>query len=250
MQIITIAIRNGGTAKTNTAQHLAIGLRDLNKKVLLIDLDTQLNLTDNVNANKDHANIYDVLQGNCTIKNAIQHLKDVDIITASNNLSVFQLNDAKKVYLRPVLEQLKNDYDFIIIDTSPSIDVLTLSALKSCDKVLIPIQTDKKSISGIMQIANELRALNIDTSVICGILLTRVKRNQNGTKLVISYLENLASMLNTTLFKSNIRECAQVRDAELNGSSVFEYAPKSNASLDYREFVKEFLERVEKWQIS
>ncbi len=245
MKIITIAIRNGGTAKTNTAQHLAIGLKkEHNKKVLLIDLDTQTNLTDNVNANKEHKSIYDVLENECSVRDAIQHLSEIDIICASDQLSSYQLRDAKKVYLRPILEKL-TDYDYIIIDTSPSVDVMTLSAIKSADNILIPIQTDKKSISGIMQIANELKALNMDTSIICGILMTRVKRNQNGTKLVKTYLENLAQMLNTKLFETDIRECAQVRDAELNGLSVYEYAPKSNASMDYKAFVKEFLERVE-----
>jgi len=239
-------MRNGGTAKTNTAQHLALGLSRANFKVLLIDLDSQLNLTDNVNADKEHKNIYDVLSKQCSIADATQHLKELDFIASSENLASFQISDFAKVYLKPYLDSVSNLYDFAIIDTSPSLDVLTLSSLKSCDKIVLPVQTDKKSISGIIQVANELKRMQVETSKILGILLTRVKANQNGTKLVKSYLDNVANMFNTRVFKTEIRETAQIRDAELNGVSIYDYAPNSNGSIDYFNFVKEFLERVNK----
>lgn len=241
-KVISIIMRCGGTSKTTTTQLLGIGLARKGFKVLLIDLDSQGNLSDNLDYNKSNPTIYDLLQGQTKVQDAIQHLKDIDLISYSSDLAFISMDQQKSASLKKNLDAIKKDYDFILIDTPPSLNAITLDAIMNSDELILPIQCDKKSIKAIMQINEELKAINNPNIKIGGILLARTKINLNGTKLVRSLLDDIATMCNTKVYKTIIRECTKIRDSDSQGLCVYDYAPKSNATTDYLAFTDEFIE--------
>ena len=137
MEIITVTNQKGGVGKTTTAQHLAIGLKNRGYKVLLVDSDQQGNLTYTLNCNYN-AGIYDVITGAISAKDAIFHSSQCDIIAGDIKLSKAEkelVDTGREYFLKDALEPIKNEYDYIVIDTPPTLGILTINALTCSDSV-------------------------------------------------------------------------------------------------------------------
>lgn len=247
MKTIAIINQKGGVGKSTTAFTLASGLKNKGYKTLCIDMDAQGNLSYTANANDDLLTIYDLLAEDADINQAIQHTKNFDLIASSKALSGadgFITDIGKEYKLKEILESVKNDYDYIIIDTPPALGILTVNALTACDSVIIPAQADIYSLQGIEQLSKTIQPIKKycnDKLKIDGILLTRYSPRAILSREVAEIANDLAQNLNTKVFKSTIREAIAVKESQINKQSLFDYAPNSNVTNDYLNFINELL---------
>lgn len=247
-EIITISNQKGGSGKTTTAHNLGAGLKDRGYRVLLIDLDAQGNLSYLCGINNRAFSSLEMLTGTVTAKDAIQATPAGDIIPASPALSGADLlitEIGKEQRLKEDLEPVKGNYDYIIIDTSPALSILTVNALTASNTLIIPTGADILSLQGIGGIQNTLAsvrkycnpALKVD-----GILLTRYSSRAVLSRELASFAEKIAASFDTKIYKTTIRENISLKEAQLNREPVFTHAPKSNGAIDYNAFIDEFLQ--------
>lgn len=252
--MITTAIVNqkGGVAKTTTSLNLGAGLIKRGKKVLFVDMDAQGNLTYSININKLNGNILDVLLKNSNINNCISEItignSKSSLIASTSLLSGAdsKISEVGKEYrLKETLEALNDAYDYCILDTPPSLGILTVNAMTAADNIVITAQADVYSLQGIANLANNVMAVReyCNKSLkIKGILLTRYNDRAIITKQITNMLESNAKELETKLFNTKIRENIAIKEAQAKKSDIFTYAPKSNGAIDYDKFIEEYLE--------
>jgi chromosome partitioning protein len=255
--IITITNNKGGVGKSTTAQTLSIGLAQKGKKVLLIDLDPQCNTSNTFKVNQMQNNIYKVLKNECNISDAIYTNKVIDLISSSLNLSSleyeFNINQEyqfiKHKMLKMQLDKIKDNYDFIIIDTAPNLSLMTTNAIYSSDYVLIPMLADIYSIQGLNIINNQIKAIREGTDnkqiSICGILLTHYKSQTIVNQSLKDALNEVASQIDTKVYKNVIRDSVIFSDSQASNSVCLMKYPNHNASIDYINFIDEFLKDME-----
>ena len=250
LTVYAIINQKGGVGKSTTAAALWAGLFLKGYKVLAIDLDAQCNLSYTAGADTAHKTALSLLTGENPAEDTIQHLPTGDIIAASKSLAgadAFITDTGKEYRLRESLEPLSAVYDYVIIDTPPSLGILTVNALTACNSVIIPAQADIFSLQGIDQLNETIKpvkkycnpALTIE-----GILLTRYNGRTALSRDITTYTQQLAAKLGTKVFDTTIREGIAVKEAQLNQQSIFDYAPKANVTNDYRAFIDELLEGV------
>lgn len=249
-KILTIINQKGGVSKTTTAEAIGVGLAKLhNKKVLFIDTDPQGNLTFTLKANTlGVITVSEVLKTPSLAKLAIQELTDnIHIIPSSPDLASAEktLNEIGREYkLREAIEPLKNNYDYIVIDTPPTLSVLTANALTAANSCIIPTLADMYSLTGINMLYNTISVIrrysNPDLAIE-GILLSRYNKRTVISQEVAKALAKAAADIGTKLFSTTIRECNPIREAQLQRRSIYDYAPKSNAVSDYSRLIDEFL---------
>lgn len=246
-QIVSIINQKGGVGKSTTSQTLAAGLSIKGFKVLLIDMDSQGNLSFSVGADKQGISVLEVLKKESPAADSIQHIGSIDIIPASISLAGadMQLTEMGKEYkLKEAIEPIKKFYDYIIIDTPPALGILTINALTASDSVIIPAQADIYSIDAIGQLYSTITAVKKYTNKelsIAGILLTRFSDRTVLSRDLANMIQGTADQLGTRLFKSTIREAIAIKEAQVVQSDIFAYAPKSKVADDYMNFVDEFL---------
>lgn len=253
-KIIAVVNQKGGVGKSTTAQALTAGLLLKNFACLTIDLDAQGNLTYTLGAKTDEATILEVLTGEVEAKDATQHLKNGDTIAANKALAgadAFISETGKEYRLKEALQSLEEQYDYIIIDTPPTLGILTVNALTACNSIIIPAQADIYSLQGIEQLANTMRSVRKYCNPnlkIEGILLTRYNSRSVLSKEVAELANQLAKKLGTRLFESTIREGVAVKEAQISQKSIFEYAPQAKVAQDYKAFIEELLSNKRKEQ--
>ena len=247
MEIVAIVNRKGGVGKTATAQALGAGLIRKGYRVLYVDLDSQTNLTYGLGARTDGLSSMDVLTGNATAQEAIQHTQQGDCIAGSEALAGADatIKDTGKEYrLKEALEGLQ--YDYCIVDTPAALGTLTVNALTAAGSVIIPVQAEIYSLQGIGQLNQSIEAVkkycNHDL-YIRGILITRYNGRAIISRDMQSNLEEAAAQLKTSLYSTPIRECVSIKEAQASQQDIYSYAPRSNAAKDYTVFVDEFIER-------
>lgn len=250
LAVYAIINQKGGVGKSTTAAALWAGLSLKGCKTLAIDLDAQCNLSYTAGADTAHKTALSLLTGENPAEDTIQHLPTGDIIAASKSLAgadAFITDTGKEYRLRESLEPLSAVYDYVIIDTPPSLGILTINALTACNSVIIPAQADIFSLQGIDQLNETIKpvkkycnpALTIE-----GILLTRYNGRTALSRDITTYTQQLAAKLGTKVFDTTIREGIAVKEAQLNQQSIFDYAPKANVTNDYRAFIDELQEGV------
>jgi chromosome partitioning protein len=250
MHTYSIINQKGGVGKSTTAAALWAGLSLKGCKTLAIDLDAQCNLSYTAGADTAHKTALSLLTGENPAEDTIQHQPAGDIIAASKSLAgadAFITDTGKEYRLRESLEPLSAVYDYVIIDTPPSLGILTINALTACNSVIIPAQADIFSLQGIDQLNETIKpvkkycnpALTIE-----GILLTRYNGRTALSRDITTYTQQLAAKLGTKVFDATIREGIAVKEAQLNQQSIFDYAPKANVTNDYRAFIDELQEGV------
>lgn len=237
--------RKGGVGKTATAHALGAGLSLRGYRVLFIDLDSQCNLSFDLGAKTAPLTALEVLTGSAKAEEAIQHTPGGDIIAGSPALAGADMTiegTGKEYRLKEALEPLQ--YDFIIIDTPPALGVLTINALTASDRAIIPAQAEVYSLQGIGLLYEAIQAVKKYTNkslIVEGVLITRYNGRAILSKDMKSNLEEIAQSLNTKVFQTPIRECISIKEAQAMQSDIFSYAPRSNASADYKALVEEIL---------
>jgi chromosome partitioning protein len=245
-KIISFANQKGGVAKTTTTLNLAVAFSESGHKVLAIDLDPQGNLTmsQGIDPDKVEASMYDVLVDHIPIREVISE-REIDIAVASIDLAgaeiAMSMQIGRERSLEKALSAVVDDYDFICIDTPPSLGLLTVNALTASDKVIVPVQCEYLSMRGLVQLQNTLQMIreNLNPRVtIEGILPTMLDSRTVHAKEAVEILEENFGEL---VFKSRIRKAIKFAEAPVRGSSVLKYDPKGNAANYYRELAKEVL---------
>ncbi len=247
MKCYAIINQKGGVGKSTTALAIGSGLRLKGFKVLFIDLDAQGNLTYTIGASTQGYNALGILQRPETIKEEVQHTPQGDIVASSPSLAGADtvLSEVGKEYrLKEALTNISGEYDYCIIDTPPALSILTINALTACNGAIIPAQADIYSLQGIGQLNNTIQTIkkycNPDLSI-KGILLTRYNARSVLSREVTELIEQTAAELKTTVFKTKVRECTALKEAQAMKQDIFTYAPKSNATADYTAIIDEIL---------
>lgn len=250
-KILAVINQKGGVGKSTTAEAVSAGLHMQGKKVLSIDLDAQANFTYTMAAESEGTTILEVLMNQAGIRQAVQATPDGDMVPASQALAgadAFIRDTGKEYRLKEALEEIRAEYDFIILDTPPALGILTINALTACDGVIIPAQADIYSLQGIEQLAETMKPVKKYCNPylkIEGILLTRYSPRSILSREVAEMAEQLAGKLDTKLFHTSIREAVAVREAQISRQNLFSYAPKSKVAQDYLEFIGELLQNLE-----
>jgi chromosome partitioning protein len=245
-KIISFANQKGGVAKTTTTLNLAVAFAESGHQVLAVDLDPQGNLTmsQGIDPDKVDGSMYDVLVDHIPIREVIQQ-REIDIAVASIDLAgaeiAMSMQIGRERSLEKALATVVDDYDFICIDTPPSLGLLTVNALTASDKVIVPVQCEYLSMRGLVQLQNTLQMIreNLNPRVhIEGILPTMLDSRTVHAKEAVEILEENFGEL---VFKSRIRKAIKFAEAPVRGSSVLKYDPNGNAANYYRELAKEVL---------
>jgi chromosome partitioning protein len=244
--VIAFANQKGGVAKTTTTLNLAVAFAESGYRVLCIDLDPQGNLTmsQGIDPDKVEKSLYDVLVNDMPISEIIVK-REIDIAVASIDLAGAEIAMSTKIgrerSLEKALKEVDGDYDFICIDTPPSLGLLTINALTVSNKVIVPVQCEYLSMRGLVQLQNTLKMIqeNLNPDVkIEGILPTMLDTRTVHAKEAVEILEENFGDL---VFKSRIRKAIKFAEAPVKGASVLKYDSGSSAANYYRELAKEVL---------
>ena len=246
MKFISIVNQKGGTGKTTTAISLGCVLAQKGKKVLLIDLDPQGNLSYSLGENEFTHSIGDVLMGDASIKNVIIHVEEegLDIIPSSVDLANVEITLAqvnnRETQLKGALKNLRG-YDYVLIDCPPSFSLLAVNSLTLSNEVIIPMQMTALSLQGLELIYTTIErvkeTLNPKLNIL-GILPVMIDKRRKLSNEVKAYIEE---NFDIHLFESGIRNNVKAAEAPSFGQSVISYAPNSNSAQDYQAFGNEFL---------
>ncbi len=243
---IAFANQKGGVAKTTTTLNLAVAFAESGYRVLCIDLDPQGNLTmsQGIDPDKVEKSLYDVLVNDMPISEIIVK-REIDIAVASIDLAGAEIAMSTKIgrerSLEKALKEVAGDYDFVCIDTPPSLGLLTINALTAANKVIVPVQCEYLSMRGLVQLQNTLRMIqeNLNPDVrIEGILPTMLDTRTVHAKEAVEILEENFGDL---VFRSRIRKAIKFAEAPVKGASVLKYDSGSSAANYYRELAKEVL---------
>jgi chromosome partitioning protein len=245
-EVIAFANQKGGVAKTTTTLNLAVAFAESGYRVLCIDLDPQGNLTmsQGIDPDKVEKSLYDVLVNDMPISEIIVK-REIDIAVASIDLAGAEIAMSTKIgrerSLEKALKEVEGDYDFVCIDTPPSLGLLTINALTAANKVIVPVQCEYLSMRGLVQLQNTLRMIqeNLNPDVrIEGILPTMLDSRTIHAKEAVEILEENFGDL---VFQSRIKKAIKFAEAPVKGSSVLKYDSASSAANYYRELAKEVL---------
>ncbi len=246
MTAYAFANQKGGVAKTTTALNLAVALAESGHDVLCIDLDPQGNLTMSQGIDPDEVTLsmYDVLVNRRPISEVV-HQREIDIAVSSIDLAGAEIAMSAQIgrerALQKALVEVEDSYDFVCIDTPPSLGLLTINALTAADKVIVPVQCEYLSMRGLVQLQSTLEMIreNLNPDVeIEGILPTMLDARTVHAKEAVEILEENFGEL---VFKSRIRKTIKFAEAPVKGSSVLKYDPDSNAASYYRALAEEVL---------
>jgi chromosome partitioning protein len=246
-KVIAFANQKGGVAKTTTTLNLAVAFVEEGHRVLCIDMDPQGNLTMSQGIDPDslEQSMFDVLVHDLSIREVIRR-REVDIACSSIDLAAAEIAMSTKIgrerSLDRALRPIADDYDFICIDTPPSLGLLTINALTAADKVIVPVQCEYLSMRGLIQLQNTLAMIqeNLNPDVdIAGILPTMVDTRTLHAKEAIEILEE---NFGDRLFGARIKKTVRFAEAPVKGMSVLRYDPSGPAADAYRQLAKEVLE--------
>ena len=254
MKTIALANQKGGVGKTTTAVNLAAALAKLGEHILLVDTDPQANATDTLGAAIDGtATMYDLLTKQCEVGEAIQHIGNLDVIAADPLLAGVETAMAsvigKEYRLRDALVPVSGDYDHIIIDTPPQLGLLMLNALTAATEVIIPFTPDRYSLAGIAQLAdtisNTRRYLNAQLHIM-GLLPSKTRDREKLTRAVAAEIPDVARMLETRVFETEIHNAMGVRTAQAEQHTLFfGITSMSVAAADFLALAQEILKMEE-----
>ncbi len=245
-KVIAFANQKGGVAKTTTALNLAVAFAEKGFRVLCVDMDPQGNLTMSQGIDPDtvELSMFDVLVHDVPIRNVIRR-REIDVACASIDLAGAEIAMSTKIGRERCLEKsfraISEDYDFICIDTPPSLGLLTINALTAAHKVIIPVQCEYLSMRGLIQLQNTLAMIreNLNPDIqIEGILPTLMDTRTTHAKEAIEILEE---NFGDTVFASRIRKTVRFAEAPVKGMSVLKYDPDGVAAQSYRDLAKEVL---------
>jgi len=261
--IFAVTNQKGGVGKTTTVLNLGVFLAVKGKRVLLIDIDPQSNLTSGLgllhepNAiedlnNKDYKTIYDLLVNKASAKDVIKttRIENLSIIPSGIELAGAEVELvgalSRENILKKALDPVKDDYDYVLIDCPPSLGLLTINSLVAADKVLIPVQSEYFALEGLGQLVNTITLIKGSLNQVMeigGVILTMYDNRTNLSKDVAGEIEKY---FNTKLFKSIIPRNVRLSEAPSHGLSIYEFARTSAGGLAYENLTDEIIERFDK----
>ena len=245
-RVIVFANQKGGVAKTTTTLNLGVAFKELGHRVLIVDLDPQGNLTMSQGMNPDsiERSMFDVLVHRLPISEVI-HQAEVDIAVASIDLAGAELALSSLIGRERALEksllEVRDRYDFVLVDTPPSLGLLTINAFVAANGVIVPVQCEYLSLRGLVQLENTLAMVreNLNPAVeIEGILPTMFDSRTLHAREAVEILEENFGEL---VYKTRIRKTIRYAEAPVKGSSILKYDPTGPAAEAYRELAKEVL---------
>jgi len=250
-KIIAIANQKGGVGKTTTSVNLAASLGVLEKKVLLIDADPQANATSGLGINVDEVEIgtYQLLEHTSAAKEAVlkTDTPNLDIIPAHIDLVAIEIElvdkDEREYMLKKALEDIKEDYDFILIDCAPSLGLLTLNALTAADAVIIPIQCEYFALEGLGKLLNTIKSvqkIHNPKLDIEGLLLTMY---DSRLRLSNQVVEEVQKHFNDMVFQTIIQRNVRLSEAPSFGESIINYDAASKGANNYLSLAKEIINK-------
>ncbi len=248
MQIIAILNQKGGVGKTTCAVNIAAGLTKLGKKVLLLDMDPQANLTYSLGflAHELTHSVYNLLKKEITINNVLIECNGFKLIPSALMLSgaeqEFVSTPGREFLLKEALEDL-NGFEYVFIDCPPSLGILSINCLTCANHVWIPLQTEFLPMQGIVTLMQTIETIKnrLNSKLeISGIICTRYDRRKRLHKEVV---EKINEHFGSKVFKTIIRENVNLAEAPGFGKNIFDYKPKSYGAEDYLNLSKEFIER-------
>lgn len=243
-QIITVTNQKGGVGKTTTAAALVCGLRQRGAKVLGVDLDPQGNLGFNLGLDiGTGSTVYDVLKGSCTIEEAIQSTEYGDVLPSDIMLSAAEVEftvPRREFMLDQQLSAVRSRYDFIIIDTPPALNILTVNAYVASSGLIVPMEAEVLSLVGVTQLQETIETVrdsfNPHLKVI-GILINKYNGRLTLSKDILELAQDVAEQLGSRVFQAKIHRGVGVAMAPAHGQTVLTYQPDSRPAQDFQEIV-------------
>jgi chromosome partitioning protein len=245
-KVIAFANQKGGVAKTTTTLNLAAAFAERRHRVLCVDMDPQANLTMSQGIDPDtlEQSMFDVLVHDLSIREVIRR-REIDVACASIDLAGAEIAMSTKIgrerSLTKALRPIQDDYDWVFVDTPPSLGLLTVNALTAADQVIVPVQCEYLSMRGLLQLQNTMAMIreNLNPDVqIAGILPTMVDTRTLHAKEALEILEE---NFGDRLFGARIRKTVRFAEAPVKGMSVLKYDPNGKAADAYRQLAKEVL---------
>ena len=265
--IIGVVNQKGGVGKTTTSANLGAALANMGKKVLLIDLDAQANLTTHLGVNtldegedsifedqienrtsiKAQYSSYDILKGTKSISEAkITRSENLDLVPSSLLLSAADLElggvVGRELLLKRAISNIKNSYDIIIVDCPPALGLLSLNALAAVEKVIIPVQSEYLALHGVRQLLDtidQVRNIYNPSLIVGGVLICL---HDNRKRLARAVMDTIKAYFGDLVFTSVIKTNVSLAEAPASGQTIFEYAPKSSGAEDYLSLASEVID--------
>lgn len=250
-KIISIINQKGGVGKTTTAVNLAAFLADKGYKTMLVDADSQGNTTSGLSKDVEfEETLYDVLLGDVSIEEAVvkTDIKKLSILPASIDLAGAEIEmvsmEKREFLMKRKLDQVRDKYDFILIDCPPSLGLMTLNALVASQEILIPIQAEFYALEGLSQLVKTVqvvtRKLNPGLSIL-GILLTMF---DGRTNLSLQVADEVKKYFGNKVFRTVIPRSVKLSEAPSFGEPILTYASKSKGAEAYKKLCREVIKRV------
>lgn len=250
-RVIAIANQKGGVGKTTTSINLSACLAEKGKKVLVIDTDPQGNTTSGLGIDKNDLDntVYELILGECSIYDCIEKdaIPNVSVLPSNVNLAAAEIEligvDKKEFILKNEVDFVKDDYDFIIIDCPPSLNLLTINAMTTADSVLVPIQCEFYALEGLSQLIHTVNLikerLNPDLEME-GVVFTMY---DSRTNLSMQVVENVKANLQENICETVIPRNIRLAEAPSYGMPITMYDPKSSGADSYRKLADELINR-------
>jgi chromosome partitioning protein len=246
--IISLLNHKGGVGKTTSAINIGAALVKFKKRVLLVDLDPQANLTISLGIPRQKISIYQNIRGEAEIT-PYTVKPNLDVVTSNLDLSGAEMeliNEAGREFiLRELFEPVAHDYDYIIIDCPPSLGLLTLNALTASDTVMIPMQAEFLAMQGIVkikQVTDKVRFRLNKKLQIGGVIATMYDQRKVLNRDIVQTIEGF---FGDKVFRTKIRNNVALAEAPSEGKDIFDYNPSSNGAKDYLDLAKEIIARIE-----
>lgn len=246
MKTIAILNHKGGTGKTTSSLNIGAGLAKINKRVLLIDIDPQTNLSEGLGIRNAEKSIYQSIKG--APLSIINITENLDLIPASVDLLGAELEMVsifgRETIIKKLLKPVKDSYDYIILDCPPAIGMLTVNAIVASDTLLIPLEAEFYSYTGIdklVDIIQKIKENYNENLTIGGVFITKYNAQRSLTGKMKA---SIGKYFGDKLFDTTIRVNISLSEAQLSGKSVFDYAPTSNGAKDYSDLVNEITAKI------
>ena len=245
-KIISISNHKGGVGKTTSAINIGAGLNILGKKVLLIDLDPQANLSQSLGLIDLDKNIYGALKGDYKLE-PISVLKGLDVIPSTLDLSGAEIElssePGREYILKELIEEVRDSYDYIIIDSPPSLGLLTINSFTAADEILIPLQAQFLAMQGLaklVEVVEKIKSRLNKSLKIGGVFITQY----DGRKVLNrDVVESINTHFKSEVFETKIRDNIALAEAPAQGLDIFRYNSKTNGAEDYLSLAKEIIKR-------
>lgn len=248
-KIISVSNHKGGVGKTTSTINIGAALNLLKKKVLLIDLDPQANLSQSLGISTENETIYGSLREQYPLT-AFEYKKGFDVVPSTLDLSGAEIELAsepgREQILKELIEPIASKYDFILIDCPPSLGLLTLNSFVASNHIIVPIQAQYLALQGVVKLIEVIQKIQSRLNKnlqLTGLFVTQYDKRKVLNKNI---LESLDENFTDLLFKTQIRDTVSIAEAPVSKQDIISYNPKSYGAEDYKNLAKEIIKRLGK----